>query len=96
MDVKNYNFILDENGIQKYIKKDDSEILNEYKTEIKKFKNKACKHINYLKLLMFITIIFLSDIKFFDTKQAFCTGFLILFNIAFSQNIINNFPKIIN
>ena len=51
MDIKNYNFTLDENGIQKFVKKDNFKILNEYKIEIKNFKNKANTHINYCQNL---------------------------------------------
>ena len=96
MDIKNYNFTLDENGIQKFVKKDNFKILNEYKIEIKNFKNKANTHINYLKILMFISMIFLTEMNLFNNKQSICVSFLLLFNIAFSQNIINNIPKISN
>ena len=96
MEIKDEKLSIDKNGIQKYIKKDNLEILNEYKIEIRNFKNKANRHINYLKILMFITMIFLIEINFFNTKQSFCVSFLLLFNLAFSQNIINNVPKITN
>ena len=96
MEIKTEKLTFDNNGIQKYIQKDDLEILIEYKKEIKNFKNKVNKHINYLKILMFIVIVYLSEINFFNGKQVFCVSFLLLFNIAFSQNIINNVPKIKN
>ena len=57
---------------------------------INEFINKAYIHLYYLKLLMVFLMCFLNVIEFYNTKQFFVTGFIILFNIAFIQNLILN------
>ena len=54
------------------------------------FVNKANLHLYYLKLIMIVTILFLYEIKFYNNIQIIITTFIVLFNIAFTQNMINN------
>lgn len=54
------------------------------------FTNKAYQHLYYLKLIMIFVMFLLNVIEFYDTKQFFVTGFIIMFNIAFTQNLILN------
>ena len=54
------------------------------------FVNKANLHLYYLKIIMIVTILFLYEIKFYNNIQIFITTFIVLFNIAFTQNMINN------
>lgn len=51
---------------------------------------KANLHIYYLKIIMIILMLFLYETKFFNNIQTTVTFFIILFNIAFTQNMINN------
>jgi len=76
-------------NITKYI-----DFTEDFKKELKNFKIKAQKHINYLKVLMFIIVVFLNEINKFTNQQLFYISFIIIFNIAFSQNLLNNVPKI--
>ena len=62
--------------------------------EMKIFKKKAQSHIKYLKILMFIIVIILNEMKIFTNYQLLYLSFIIIFNIAFSQNLLNNVPKI--
>jgi hypothetical protein len=55
------------------------------------FKRKAQRHINYLQVIMFITIIIMYESKFLNQLQTMAVIFIILFNIAFVQNMLNNF-----
>lgn len=63
---------------------------------INTFKRKAQKHINYLQIIMFITIIIMYESKFLNQGQTMVVIFIILFNIAFIQNMLNNFIEISN
>jgi len=56
----------------------------------KTFITKANLHIYYLKIIMMFIIFFLYETKFYNNIQTFVTSFIILFNIAFTQNMINN------
>lgn len=67
-----------------------------FKIELKNFKVKAQKHINYLKILMFVIVAILNEINSFTNQQLFYISFIIIFNIAFSQNLLNSVPKIKN
>lgn len=66
------------------------------KNEMRIFKKKAQTHIKYLKFLMFIIVIILNELKIFTNYQILYLSFIIIFNIAFSQNLLNNIPKIKN
>ena len=54
------------------------------------FITKANLHLYYLKIIMLFIIFFLYEIKFYNNIQIIITSFIILFNIAFTQNMINN------
>jgi hypothetical protein len=56
----------------------------------KKFITKANLHVYYLKLIMIFIIFVLYETKFYNNIQTCVTSFIILFNIAFVQNMINN------
>jgi hypothetical protein len=100
---------LDENGIRlnKIIMKSNIEkdILIEeliqtrnkfenHEKNLSHFKNKAKKHINYLIILMFFTIIFLNEIEFLEGSQSLFVSFIIMFNIAFTKNMLSNVPTV--
>ena len=68
--------------------------IDNFKADLKNFKKNAQKHVHYLKILMFIIIIILSELKIFTNYQIIYISFIIIFNIAFSQNLLNNIPKI--
>ena len=58
---------------------------------IKEYKKKANRHIHYLKVLFFIVFIVLGEIDFYETQTQYAvTVFIVIFNIAFIQNMINN------
>ena len=66
---------------------DRIEIVN----NIKEYKKKANRHIHYLKVLFFIVFIVLGEIDFYETQTQYAiTVFIVIFNIAFIQNMINN------
>ena len=58
---------------------------------INNFKRKAQRHINYLQVIRFITIVVMYESKFLNQLQTMAVIFIILFNIAFVQNMLNNF-----
>lgn len=60
---------------------------------IKNFKTDAQKHIKYLQIILFICMLYLLDIKFFDHIQFCCVTFIILFQLAFTQNMLNNLSQ---
>ena len=62
--------------------------------EIKNFIKKANTHINYLKIIMFFMMIIFNEYKIFTTYQSLIVSFIIIFNIAFAQNIVNNLYEI--
>lgn len=62
---------------------------NNFKT-YKDFKNKATKHIYYLKITMFISTALLYELKVFSQLQLVILVFIILFNLAFIQNMLSN------
>ena len=101
------NLFLDENGIRlnKIITKTNIQkdilieeliqIRNKFKNHIKelgRFKTKAKKHINYLSILMFFTMIFLNETEFLSSSQSIFITFIIMFNIAFTKNMLVNVP----
>ena len=55
------------------------------------FKKKAQQHIYYLQAIMFAFMVILYEFKFVNQSQALIIIFIILFNIAFTQNMLNNF-----
>jgi hypothetical protein len=55
------------------------------------FKKKAQRHIYYLQMIMFAFMVILYEFKFVNQSQALIIIFIILFNIAFTQNMLNNF-----
>jgi hypothetical protein len=59
-------------------------------TIYKNFKKKAFKHIYYLKLIMFIFTAILYEFKIFSKVQLAILVFIILFNLAFIQNMLCN------
>jgi len=60
------------------------------------FKRKAQRHIHYLQIIMFITISVMYESKFLNQSQTMAIIFIIMFNIAFVQNMLNNFVGIQN
>ena len=68
----------------------------DFKKNLKNFKTKAQTHINYLKILMFILVVILNEMQTFTNQQLFYISFIIIFNIAFTQNLLNNVPKLKN
>ena len=64
------------------------------KNDLKTFIIKALKHLYYLKLIMFFLILIFIEFKFFTQKQLFFVVFIILFNIAFIQNTIQNLKSL--
>jgi hypothetical protein len=56
----------------------------------KNFKNKANKHIYYLKIIMFIFTAILYEFEVFSKVQLAILVFIILFNLAFIQNMLCN------
>jgi hypothetical protein len=65
---------------------------NRYNKEyIKKYKKKANRHIYYLKVLLFVVFIVLGEINLYETQTQYATTvFITIFNIAFTQNMLNN------
>ena len=59
-------------------------------TIYKKFKFKAQKHIYYLEIVMCFFMFVLYEFKFVDRFQSVIIIFIMLFNIAFVQNMLNN------
>lgn len=59
------------------------------------FITKANLHLYYLKIIMILVIILLYEIKFYNNLQIIVTSFIIIFNITFTQNLINNL-KLVN
>ena len=60
-------------------------------TTLTNFKKKEQQHIYYLQAIMFAFIVILYEFKFVNQSQALIIIFIILFNIAFTQNMLNNF-----
>jgi hypothetical protein len=56
----------------------------------KNYKIKAQKHIYYLQGIMFAIMATLYEFKFLSQLQSIIVIFIILFNIAFTQNMLNN------
>ena len=65
-------------------------ISNKNFTFYKNFKIKAQKHIYYLEAIMFVIMAILYEFKFLSQLQSIIVIFIILFNIAFTQNMLNN------
>lgn len=70
--------------------------MDTYTLSINNFKSKAQKHIYYLQIIMFILISIMYEFKFLNQSQTMVVIFIILFNIAFVQNMLNNFIIIQN
>jgi hypothetical protein len=56
----------------------------------KNFKIKAQRHIYYLEAIMFLFMGILYEFKFLSQFQSIVVVFIVLFNIAFTQNMLNN------
>jgi len=56
----------------------------------KNFKIKAQRHIYYLEAIMILFMGILYEFKFLSQFQSIVVVFIILFNIAFTQNMLNN------
>ena len=56
----------------------------------KNFKFKAQKHIYYLEIIMIIFMAILYEFQYLSQLQSAIVIFIILFNIAFTQNMLNN------
>lgn len=65
-------------------------ISNKNFTLYKNFKIKGQKHIYYLEAIMFVIMAILYEFKFLSQLQSIIVIFIILFNIAFTQNMLNN------
>ncbi len=96
--------LLEENEITitKYYKGDNisiDEIMNEeklynnLKNNLKKFRKDAFRHLKYLKVILFILMLYLYDNKYYDVTQFWITVFIILFQLAFVQNMLNNLQE---
>ena len=85
------NKIIYDNDLEEHFKKSKSYDI--FKIKIKNFKLKAKKHIGYLKSLMFIIVIILSEFKILTDYQILYISIIIIFNIAFTQNLLNNLPR---
>jgi hypothetical protein len=64
------------------------------KNDLKTFISKALRHLYYLKIIMFFLVLIFIEFKFFTQKQLFIISFIILFNIAFTQNTIQNLKSL--
>ena len=62
-------------------------------TTLSTFKKKAQQHIYYLQMIMFAFMVILYEFKFVNQSQVLIIIFIILFNIAFTQNMLNNFTQ---
>lgn len=56
----------------------------------KNFKIKAQRHIYYLEAIMILFMGILYEFKFLSQFQSIVVVFIVLFNIAFTQNMLNN------
>lgn len=69
----------------------ETEILSNKNFNIyKNFKFKAQRHIYYLEAIMILFMAILYEFKFLSQLQSIVVVFIILFNIAFTQNMLNN------
>ena len=59
-------------------------------TLYKNFKIKAQRHIYYLEAIMILIMSILYEFKFLSQIQSIVVVFIILFSIAFTQNMLNN------
>ena len=66
------------------------------KNDLKKFVKKAFQHILYLKMIMFVLFLVMLEYNFYTEQQLFWVTFVVLFNIAFIQNMVNNLNSFIN
>ena len=78
------------NNLKKSIIENKEIIISKTNSNIFDYISKANKHIYYLKFIMFIFLYFFYEYNFFNKINFSITCFLILFNIAFTQNMINN------
>ena len=56
----------------------------------KNFKFKAQRHIYYLEAIMILVMAILYEFRFLSQLQSIVVVFILLFNIAFTQNMLNN------
>ena len=66
------------------------------KNDLKKFVKKAFQHIFYLKMIMFVLFLVMLEYNFYTEQQLFWVTFVVLFNIAFIQNMVNNLSSFIS
>ena len=78
------------NNLKNSIIENKEIINNKTNSNIINYTSKANKHIYYLKFIMFILLCIFYEYDFFNKTNFTITCFLILFNIAFTQNMINN------
>lgn len=62
--------------------------------DMKIFNQKAKKHVNYLTILMFFSMIYLNEIKFLNNSQFLFVLFVVMFHITFTKNMLLNVPHI--
>jgi len=78
----------------------EGEKIEDYDTvfmkDINLFILKANKHIYYLKIIMFVVVAILYEFKYYNNFQLGIFSFIILFNIAFTQNTINDIKIFLN
>ena len=63
---------------------------NNTKIYLKELLKKATRHSYYLKILMFVLMCILYEFELLNKFQSMIVVFIILFNIAFTQNMLNN------
>ena len=63
---------------------------NNTKIYLKELLKKAKRHIYYLKILMFVLMCILYEFELLNKFQSMIVVFIILFNISFTQNMLNN------
>jgi hypothetical protein len=78
------------NNLKKSIIENKEIIISKTNSNIVEYISKANNHIYYLKFIMFIFLCIFYEYNFFNKINFSITCFLILFNIAFTQNMINN------
>lgn len=84
------NNLLEINNLNCNISDKREFIISDILKNIFKYKRTAKIHIYYLKLLMFITLCILYEFNYFNIKNFIIISFLIIFNIAFTENMLFN------
>jgi hypothetical protein len=82
--------IIELNNLNSAISNKREYIISDITDMIDIYKNKAKKHIYYLKCIMFILMCFLWEFNILKNESFYITCFLILFNIAFIENMLSN------